>query len=124
MHPRPQVLTFQDVLADEHLTPEQRALIEYELGLHAQKFIGHSFNTLSALLLLVRTGWSSYYNYQDDIPLAQYVPFFPVPWVFTYTTRGGSYDYQVKMAVTSALRMGTLVPYCVYEGSPDTALHR
>ncbi len=124
--PQHQVTTTQDVLGEQYatLSHTQLGLIEYELAMRARAFIGHSHDTFSALLLLARTGWTSYYNTEDDIPLAQHLPFFKVPWVFTYTSRGSSYDYQVQMAVTSALHVGTLVPFCVYEGNTDTALYR
>lgn len=107
----------------QELEREERALLDYELALRANKFVGNSVSTFSALLLWERPGWSTYYN-MGDIPMAEFLPFYQIPWVFPYSTRTASYDYMIKMAVASALAVGTLKPYCIFDGKPRGDMYR
>ncbi|GFR49842.1 hypothetical protein Agub_g11783, partial [Astrephomene gubernaculifera] len=99
---------------------EFAALVEYFVGLRAERFIGNSVSTFAALGLLERRRaglWAAYYN-GGNIPLSSLLPaLHRLPWVFTYSSWGdGSYDYMLKAAVRSALATRSLVPYCVFSG--------
>lgn len=85
-----------------HMHREQRALVEYFLGLAAHRFLGNSVSSFAALALVERRHlgrWAAYYN-GGDIPMAQILPVVhKLPWVFTYNSWSGNYDYMLKAAV-------------------------
>jgi len=94
------------------------ALLEYTLALRAEKFIGNSVSTFSALAILERRAdgrWAGYYN-DGSIPLATFVPLFSTPWVFTFNSWSGGYEYMLKVAVNSAAAVGHVTPHCVFAG--------
>ena len=104
---------------------EVNALVEYEVGLGAHKFLGNSVSTFSALAIYQRrylARWSSYYN-SGNVPLAEFLPTELLPWVFTYTSYTPQWDYMVKAAVRSALRYKTLQPYCIYTGNHSSVIY-
>jgi hypothetical protein len=97
---------------------EIRAMEAYYLGMDSEKYIGNSVSTFSALLLLERQNqnrWSTYYN-MGGIPLMDMLPFFRMPWVFTFNGESPGFDYMAKSAVLSAIHIGQLIPYCIYMG--------
>ncbi|PRW45171.1 Glycosyl transferase family 8 [Chlorella sorokiniana] len=62
--------------------------------------------------------FAAYYN-GGNIPLESALPLYRMPWVFTYNdwSAGSEYDYMVQAAVTSAVHLGRVLPYCLYSGS-------
>ncbi len=57
-----------------------------------------------------------------QIPLAQTVPFFRLPWVFTYNSWSTKYDYMLKASVRSAMLKAPLLrPICLFSGDPRNA---
>lgn len=73
--------------------PAVRALVDYELALQAESFLGHSGCIFSSLVLLQRRRsekWAGHFN-PGDIILSKPVPLFPTPWVFTFNSWGSSY---------------------------------
>lgn len=121
------VVVSSDVIGEKKtLKREERAMVEYYLALSARKFIGNSVSTFSALVILERQlkgMWASYYN-MGDIPLADYIPFFVTPWVFTYNGNSPHYDYMLKTSVLSAKHVGQLQPYCIYDGSENDSIYQ
>ncbi|KAG2430860.1 hypothetical protein HXX76_009834 [Chlamydomonas incerta] len=105
---------------------EYRAMIEYFVGLRAQRFIGNSVSTFAALGMLERRRagrWAAYYN-GGNIPLASVLPLLHrLPWVFTYNSWSGQYDYLLKGAVRSALATRSFQPYCIFMGNETSAIH-
>ncbi|KAG2445065.1 hypothetical protein HYH02_008932 [Chlamydomonas schloesseri] len=105
---------------------EYRAMIEYFVGLRAQRFIGNSVSTFAALAMLERRRagrWAAYYN-GGNIPLASVLPLLHrLPWVFTYNSWSGQYDYLLKGAVRSALATRSFQPYCIFMGNESAAIH-
>ena len=100
------------------LPREARALVEFELVLRADRFLGNSVSTFSALAILQRRRqgrWAGYYN-GGDIPLARVLPLFDLPWVFTFNSWSAAYEPMMRAAVSSALRVGGLAPHCVFAG--------
>lgn len=72
------------------LPRELRALVEFEVALRAERFLGNSVSTFSAAAILERRRsgrWAGYYN-GGDIPLVQVFPLFDLPWVFTFNRCG------------------------------------
>lgn len=62
---------------------EINALIDYEVALSANRMIGNSVSTFTALAIFQRRHrghWASYYN-GGNIPLAEFLPMDPLPWV-------------------------------------------
>jgi hypothetical protein len=115
-----------DLFGDEEMPREVSALMEYYLALHSNRFIGNSVSTFSALNLLERqqaNRWASYYN-MGDIPLATFLPFYKMPWIFTYNGKSPFYDYMVKAAVISGIFTAGLTPYCLYNGSQDDSIFK
>lgn len=113
------VVLHEDVFTGRGLHREELAMLEYDLALASKKFIGNSVSTFSALIIMERqmqSQWASYYN-MGDIPLAEFLPFYALPWVFTYNGDSPEYDYMLKAAVISARVNGNLKPYCIYNGS-------
>ena len=105
---------------------EIRAMQAYYLGMDSAKYIGNSVSTFSALLLLERQNqnkWSTYYN-MGGIPLMDMLPFFRMPWVFTYNGESPGFDYMAKSAVLSAIHIGKLIPYCIYMGDKGDGMYR
>jgi hypothetical protein len=115
------IVVHRDLFGDEEMPREVSALMEYYLALHSARFIGNSVSTFSALNILERqqaNRWASYYN-MGDIPLATFIPFYKMPWIFTYNGKSPFYDYMVKAAVMSGINTAGLTPYCLYDGSED-----
>ena len=97
---------------------EQVACVDYYIALEAEKFIGNSVSSFSAMLLLERQrqgAWHSYYN-GGNVPLSMMMPLFHLPWVFTYNSWSPEYDYMLKAAVRSGRHHGRLKPYCLFAG--------
>jgi hypothetical protein len=64
---------------------EINALIDYEVALAAHRMIGNSVSTFTALAIFQRRHrgqWAAYYN-GGNIPLAEFLPMDPLPWVRT-----------------------------------------
>ncbi|KAI7840394.1 hypothetical protein COHA_005895 [Chlorella ohadii] len=98
---------FREGDAPPSLPRELSALVDYHLALRARQFIGNSVSSFSAMLILERRHagrFAAYYN---------------MPWVFTYNdwSAGTEYDFMVMAAVTSAIHIGRMLPYCLYSGS-------
>jgi len=108
------------------LDREIRAMHAYYLGIESSKYIGNSVSTFSALLILERQNrnrWSTYYN-MGGIPLMDMLPFFRMPWVFTYNGESPGFDYMAKSAVLSAIHVGQVIPYCIYMGDKGDEMYR
>jgi hypothetical protein len=108
------------------LDREIRAMHAYYLGMDSAKYIGNSVSTFSALLLLERQNrnrWSTYYN-MGGIPLMDMLPFFRMPWVFTYNGESPGFDYMAKSAVLSAIHVGQVIPHCLYMGDKGDEMYR
>jgi len=109
-----------------NLSREIRAMHAYYLGMDSEKYIGNSVSTFSALLLLERQNknrWSTYYN-MGGIPLMDMLPFFRMPWVFTYNGESPGFDYMAKSAVLSAIDVGQVIPYCLYMGDKGDEMYQ
>jgi len=109
--------------ADEGLPREVRALIEYEVAMRAERYLGNSVSTFSALAILQRRragAWAGYYN-GGDVPLVQLLPLFATPWVFTFNSWSAGYEPMLKAAVNSALKQGGITPHCVFAGDAARA---
>jgi len=105
---------------------EIRAMHAYYLGMDSAKYIGNSVSTFSALLLLERQNksrWSTYYN-MGGIPLMDMLPFFRMPWVFTYNGESPGFDYMAKSAVLSAIHVGQVIPHCLYMGDKGDEMYK
>ncbi|GBF98874.1 hypothetical protein Rsub_11478 [Raphidocelis subcapitata] len=110
----------------EALPRELRALVEFEVALRAERFLGNSVSTFSALAILQRRGagrWAGHYN-GGDIPLVQVLPLFPTPWVFTFNSWSQGYEPMLKAAVNSALRQGFIAPHCIFAGDGGAPIAR
>ena len=105
---------------------EANALIDFELALHAHKFVGNSVSTFSALALYQRrhTGkWSSYYN-GGNIPMSEFLPLHQLPWIFPFSSYVPDWEYLAMTAVRSALRHKTLKPYCLWSGNASVPIYK
>ncbi|KAL4856629.1 hypothetical protein ACK3TF_003058 [Chlorella vulgaris] len=62
----------------EELTREESALVDYYLGLHAQKFTGNSVSTFTAFIILERQwlGRQSLHYNGGNVPLQIFFPFY------------------------------------------------
>ena len=103
------------VLAGQNMPRELRAAIQYFLALDAEKFLGNTVSTLSALILRERrinNLWSAQYN-RGPTPLAEFIPGYRLPWVFFGPGSNEQYIQMMKVAVLSALRRTTLIPHVV-----------
>ena len=112
--------------SNAELSRDLRAMHAYYLGMDSAKFIGNSVSTFSALLMLerqIQNIWSTYYN-MEGIPLMDMLPFFRMPWVFTYNGESPEFDYMVKSAVLSAIHVGQVIPYCLYMGDKGDEMYR
>lgn len=120
------IITQDELFGHLTLSREHFALIEYYIGLQADKFIGNSVSTFSAMLMLERElkgSWSSYYN-MGRIPLAHFIPLYKMPWVFTFNGNSLGYHYMLKAAVKSAIDVGNLTPYCIYSGDITDGIYQ
>jgi hypothetical protein len=120
------VKTKADVFESTPWHREEAALIDYYIGLQSNKFVGNSVSTFSALNILERQfngAWSSSYNLGLE-PLSLFLPFYQMPWVFTYNGKSANYDYMVKSAVRSGLKLGNLKAFCIYDGTPKDEIYR
>jgi hypothetical protein len=100
------------------LPRELRALVEFEVALRSERFLGNSVSTFSALAILQRRRagrWAGYYN-GGDVPLVTVFPLFPTPWVFTFNSWSAGYEPMLKAAVNSAARAGLIAPHCIFAG--------
>lgn len=95
---------------------EIRAMHAYYLGMISEKYIGNAVSTFSALLLLERQNlsrWSTFYK-MGGIPLMDMLPFFHMPWVFTYN---GENQADVPLTFQDyCCRMILLMPVRIKEG--------
>jgi len=108
------------------LSRETRAMHAYYLGMDSEKYIGNSVSTFSALLLLERQNrnrWSTYYN-MGGVPLMDTLPFFRMPWVFTYNGESPGFDYMARSAVLSAIHFAQVIPYCIYMGDKGDEMYQ
>lgn len=102
----------------KNLPREVEAMIEYELALKAERFLGNSVSTFSALAILQRRWegqWAGYYN-GGDVPLVMMMPIFDTPWVFTFNSWSPEYEEMAKVAVTSARKQKHIAAYCLFAG--------
>lgn len=99
---------------------EFRAAIQYFLAIkHADKFMGNTVSTLSAMIQrqrIAKNALSFQYNV-GPTPLAGVFPGFRLPWVFTARGPNKSYDAMLKVAVDSARSKTTLLPYAILHPS-------
>lgn len=105
---------------------ERMACVDYYIALEAEKFIGNSVSSFSALLLLERErqdAWSSYYN-GGNVPMSEVLPLYHLPWVFTYNSWSSEYNYMLKAAVRSGLHHGRLKPYCLFAGDDSAPMFK
>ncbi|KAG2482987.1 hypothetical protein HYH03_018113 [Edaphochlamys debaryana] len=122
------VITSADVFPEamKNEGREMRALVEYYVGFGANRFIGNSVSTFAALALLERRHlgqWAAYYN-GGNVPIAPYLPVHKLAWVFTYNSWSAKYDYMLKAAVRSANSIGTLKPFCIFDGNTSSPIGR
>ncbi|KAG2452983.1 hypothetical protein HYH02_002320 [Chlamydomonas schloesseri] len=122
------VITSNDVFPPAMKTEgrELRALVEYNVGFGANRFIGNSVSTFAALAMLERRHrgqWAAYYN-GGNLPIAPYLPVHKMAWVFTYNSWSAKYDYMLKAAVRSAAHFNTLKPYCIFDGNTSSPIGR
>ena len=109
-----------------NLPRELAASVSYFISMKSERFIGNSVSSFSALCILERRiegRWASYYN-GGNIPLAIQIPLYALPWVFTYNSWSGSYDYMLKPAVNSANSHKSLHPVCVFSGDTKSHIYR
>jgi len=116
------VLDLNDILSSAEFPREIRAgaaaLIAQE---DSDFFVGNSVSTLSATVIRQRRRkrlWAAQYN-RGAIPLSEFVPGFPIPWVFAVRGKNKMYDEMMKVAVQSALQETSLLPYVMVH--PDEA---
>ena len=103
---------------------EVQALALYYLGMRAYMTIGNSADTFSALMILERRlkgSFASQYN-GGDIPLVRSLPIHRFPWVFHYSDSERQSTYLMQAAVRSAVHVGDVVPFCLYEGDRVSAM--
>ena len=109
------------------LEREERALVNYYLGLRANMTMGNSVATFSALMILERRlqgRYATHYN-GGNIPLLDFLPLGRFPWVFLYNDRTRTdYAYLARAAVRSAARAGGVAPFCLYYGPRDSVMRR
>jgi hypothetical protein len=112
-HYHPKWLTYSRVVPHE-----VQDAMRYFLGMRASKFVGNSYNTFSAMLIMERRRkglWAAQYN-GGLIPLEETVPLFKLAWVFTYNDYSNIYDDMLQAAVRSA-KAAQLKPYCLFYGN-------
>lgn len=114
------VVTNHDLKVDSMPESLKQAVL-YELCMRAGKFLGHSFSTMAALVVLQRrlmNKWSGYYNYEQSL-LSMRLPLEKTPWLFVY--EGKEDDLMLHAAIISGVTLGHLQPYCLAttELSPD-----
>ena len=99
---------------------EFQAAVQYFTAVHhADKFMGNTVSTLSAIITRQRhqhNSWSFQYNV-GPVPLATVFPGFRFPWVFIARGSDKSYDTMLKIAVESALSETSLMPYALLHQS-------
>ncbi|GIL68281.1 hypothetical protein Vafri_21570 [Volvox africanus] len=104
---------------------EYRAMLDYFLAMRAERFIGNSVSTFTALGLLERRRrgqWAAYYN-GGNIPLVSLMPgLHRLPWVFTYNSWSPDYEYMLRGAVRSALATRSFTPYCIFQGNESSPI--
>ncbi|GLI69846.1 hypothetical protein VaNZ11_014563 [Volvox africanus] len=104
---------------------EYKAMLDYFLAMRAERFIGNSVSTFTALEILERRRrgqWAAYYN-GGNIPLASLMPgLHRLPWVFTYNSWSPDYEYMLRGAVRSALATRSFTPYCIFQGNDSSPI--
>lgn len=106
------------------LPREVAALFEYELALRAERFLGNSVSTFSALAILERrrgSRWAGYYN-GGNIPLASFIPLYSTPWVFTFNSWSPGYEILLKAAVNSAAAAGRVKGHSMFAGDDSAPI--
>jgi len=105
-----------------NLGREARASIDQYISMkYAEKFMGNSISTFSALIIRNRRlegKWASHYN-RGEIPLARFVPGYRLPWIFAVRGADRAYDYMMHAALRSAKLNTTLIPYCMIHPSEE-----
>jgi hypothetical protein len=102
------------------LGAETWALVDYEIAMKADRFLGNPLAPQSALAIMQRRRaglWAGQYN-PGETPLMALVPLFKLPWVFTFNARSPDYEPLLKAAVASAAKRRGLAPHCLYAGDP------
>lgn len=97
---------------------EIAAMMEYELAMKAERFLGNSVEMFSALIIMQRrhkAKWAGHYN-AEDIPLVMMMPLLSTPWVFTFNSWSPEYEPLVKVAVKSASKQGHIKAHCIFAG--------
>eukprot|EP01025_Chloroclados_australasicus_P017915 TRINITY_DN191_c0_g1_i1.p1 TRINITY_DN191_c0_g1~~TRINITY_DN191_c0_g1_i1.p1 ORF type:complete len:670 (+),score=70.77 TRINITY_DN191_c0_g1_i1:26-2011(+) len=96
------------------LPSEMAALVDYFVALEADKFVGNSVSTHSALLLLERqlqSKWASYYNL-GTIPMGWFLPMYKLPWIIYSQCNGyDSFKHTTLPALQSAILYGNVDAY-------------
>lgn len=116
--------TMQDFITDELMVKEHKAIIDFEVSLHALKMVGNSMSSFTSLSMLQRSNdglWASYYN-GGDVLLNKYLPMDVFPWVFTYTSEMTDWDYMMKAAVRSAAKFRTTRTFCIWSGNTSVPI--
>jgi len=105
-----------------NLGREVRASIDQYISMkYAEKFMGNSISTFSALIIRNRRlegKWASQYN-RGEIPLARFIPGYRLPWIFAVRGEDRAYDYMMHAALRSAKLSTTLIPYCMIHPSEE-----
>ena len=108
--------TFDDLVESSTQSRDVQAAIEYEIATRfADKFLGNSVSTFSALIIRerrLRKAWAAQYN-RGGIPLSRFVPGFRIPWVLIASGVDAWRDRTMRIAVESALRVGEVLPICI-----------
>ncbi|KAJ9509652.1 hypothetical protein QJQ45_011339 [Haematococcus lacustris] len=107
-----------------HFTGDREvdALLEYGMALQAERMLGNSVSTFSALAIMQRRHagqWATWYNW-GTVPMDEFLPMDLLPWVFPYSDRTPHQDYMVRAAVRSATAYASLQPFCLWSGA-DTS---
>jgi len=106
------------------LPREVRAQVEFEVALHAKRFMGNSLSAFSALAILQRRHlgmWAGHYN-GGEIKMLRRLPLAPTPWVFTFNSWSPAREPGLKAAVNSALQQGGIAPMCVFAGNASAPI--
>jgi hypothetical protein len=109
---------YRPVLSECILPRELCAAVDYYYALSADKFIGNSVSTFSAMLIMERRylgRHASYYN-GGTLPLAQWLPFYKLAWVVISEeapdmSSTDAWIARLKQSVDSGIQKGNVQPF-------------